>query len=132
MLNVVGWCIDVVVSALLCARYKHLEEGNEVKKEPQPSKKGAVRSIDAIKQHFKTMWVTLAEPLLFVLIGASVSVSYLNGEFVGYGLLILVLGLVVSWRVQFEVCVVHIVVESQKNKIKAHWCRKRKGMGIHP
>jgi NhaP-type Na+/H+ or K+/H+ antiporter len=99
MLNVVGWCIDVVLSALLCARYKHLEEGNEVEKEPQRSKKGAVRSVDAIKQHFKTMWVTLAEPLLFVLIGASVSVSYLNGEFVGYGLLILVMGLAVSWRV---------------------------------
>ena len=114
MLNVVGWCIDVVVSALLCARYKHLEEGNEVEKEPQPSKKGAVRSVDAIKQHFKTMWVTLAEPLLFVLIGASVSVSYLNGEFVGYGLLILVLGLAVSWRV------VHIVVESRRGRCCVH------------
>ena len=99
VLDVVGgvvyvWCVHVVVSVLLCARYKQLEEGNEVAQPPQQGKKAARRSIDVIKQHFKTMWVALAEPLLFVLIGASVSVSYLNGEFVGYGLLILVLGLV--------------------------------------
>ena len=36
-----------------------------------------------IKSHFKIIWVNVAQPFLFVLIGASVSVSYLDGEFVG-------------------------------------------------
>ena len=67
------------------------------------------RSLMKIKKYLKIIWVRLAQPFLFVLIGASVSISYLDAEFVGLGLLILCVGLVVRllvtyvcvWTVQF-------------------------------
>ena len=48
-----------------------------------------------IESHLKMIWTNIAQPLLFVLIGASVSISFFDGRFIGRGILLLFLGLVV-------------------------------------
>eukprot|EP00606_Chrysophyceae_sp_TOSAG23-5_P000936 GSChrysophyteH2.ASY1.ANO1.1718.1 assembled CDS len=48
-----------------------------------------------VEETFKEMWLIVAQPLLFVLIGSSVSVSYLDARFVGEGIIILLVGLIV-------------------------------------
>jgi len=44
---------------------------------------------------FKEAWIAAAQPLLFVLIGSSVSTTYLDARFVGKGVAILLIGLTV-------------------------------------
>jgi NhaP-type Na+/H+ or K+/H+ antiporter len=57
------------------------------------SDKNAITRI--VSAHLKAFWVGAAEPFLFVLIGASVSVTFLNGTIVGQSLAVLIVGLCV-------------------------------------
>jgi len=48
-----------------------------------------------VENAFKEVWLTTAQPLLFVLIGSSVSTTYLDARFVGKGIAILLIGLII-------------------------------------
>ena len=47
----------------------------------------------------KIIWTTFAQPLLFVLIGASVSITFIDGRFIGRGVTVLTVGLLVRLSV---------------------------------
>ena len=49
----------------------------------------------SVEEAFKEIWLTAAQPLLFVLIGSSVSTTYLDARFVGEAIVILLVGLIV-------------------------------------
>ena len=52
------------------------------------------KEVKAIEACLKKIWLGLAQPWLFALIGASVSTSFLDEKFVGRGLLLLFVGLI--------------------------------------
>jgi NhaP-type Na+/H+ or K+/H+ antiporter len=55
----------------------------------------------AVGAHLNALWLQLAQPLLFALIGAAVDLTRLSGDVVGKGLLVLFVGLVVRAAVAF-------------------------------
>ena len=55
---------------------------------------GNENEVKAIESSLKNVWLSVAQPWLFALIGASVSTSYLDGRFVGRGILLLFVGLI--------------------------------------
>jgi solute carrier family 9B (sodium/hydrogen exchanger), member 1/2 len=54
-----------------------------------------INNIEVLELYLKDLWNNCGQPLLFVLIGASVSTTFLDGRFVARGLLLLFTGLCV-------------------------------------
>eukprot|EP00158_Paraphelidium_tribonemae_P003277 Partr_v1_DN26017_c0_g1_i1_m383 putative Solute carrier family 9, subfamily B (NHA2, cation proton antiporter 2), member 2 len=53
-----------------------------------------VDDVKILRDSFKIIWSRLAEPLLFTIVGASISVRDLDGVTVGYGCIIILLGII--------------------------------------
>ena len=92
-----GGALFTMVSAVVVKKYSTPGEGEEDRE--------MTKSINEVEKTLAATWDLVAKPLLFVLIGSDVELSNLTGEVVGYGTIILLVGLIV--RLPSVVLVTH-------------------------